>query len=162
MITPTAKLIIGLYQFNHNIIHQQLNGITHAESLLQPPFRGNCINWVMGHIVCIRDECLEQLGLPGMFSESERKKYGYGSEPITDAFQAIDLDSMIKKVDESLATIVNKLESLSQADLDRETRTWRGPLPLSETVSFMLWHESYHTGQLELLRQLTGKNDHVI
>jgi len=162
MITPTAKLIIELYHYNHNIIHQQLNGITHAESLLQPPFRGNCINWVIGHIVCIRDECLAQLGLPGTFSESESKKYGYGSEPITDASQAIDLITMVKKLDESLATIVSKLESLSQADLDREARTWRGPLPLSEAVSFMLWHESYHSGQLELLRQLTGKNDHVI
>jgi hypothetical protein len=162
MIAPAAKLIIELYQFNHNIIHLHLKDITHPESLIQPPFRGNCINWVIGHIIGIRDECLKLLGLPGMFTESESKKYGYGSEPITDAAQAIDLDAMLKKLDESLAIIVNKLESLSQADLDREARIWRGPLPLSEAVSFMLWHESYHTGQLELLRQLTGKNDHVI
>ncbi len=162
MIPPAAKSLIELYQFNHNIIHQQLKDITHAESLLQPPFRGNCMNWVIGHILCIRDECLELLGLPGVMSDAESKKYGYGSEPITDATRASDLDSMLKRLDESLAIIVTKLESRTQDDLDREARIWRGPLPLSEAISFMLWHEAYHSGQLELLRQLAGKNDHVI
>lgn len=162
MIPPVAHSLIELYQFNHNIIQEQLKDITHAESLLQLPFRGNCMNWVIGHILCIRDECLELLGLPGLLTEAESKKYGYGSEPITDAARASDLDSMLTQLDESLSIIVSKLESLTQADLDREARIWRGPLPLSDAISFMLWHESYHSGQLELLRQLAGKNDHVI
>lgn len=162
MIPQAAKSLIDLYQFNHDIIHQQLKDITHSESLLQPTFRGNCLNWVIGHILNVREECLELLGLPGVMTENEKKNYEYGSEPITDAARASDLDSMLKRLDQSLAVILRKLESLSQADLDREARIWRGPLPLSEALSFLRWHETYHTGQLELLRQLAGKNDHVI
>lgn len=34
-------------------------------------------------------------------------------------------------------------------------------LMLGAALPFFLWHESYHTGQLELLRQLAGMNDKV-
>jgi uncharacterized damage-inducible protein DinB len=162
MTPPAAKILIDLLQFNHEIIHQQLKDITHAESLLQPPFRGNCMNWVIGHILDVRQGWLNLLGLPGILTEDEQKRYGYGSEPITTAAQAIHLDSLVKKLDESLATLVNKLENLTQADLDREVEIWRGKLPLAQALSFAQWHEAYHTGQLELLRQLAGKNDHVV
>jgi|GEM_PF-5021639 len=29
-------------------------------------------------------------------------------------------------------------------------------------LSFLSWHETYHTGQTEYLRQLAGKDDQVI
>jgi uncharacterized damage-inducible protein DinB len=162
MIPQDAKSLIELVQFNHDLIHQQLSGVTHAESLLQPPFRGNCMNWVTGHILDVRNEFLVMLGLPGVMTEDEKKRYGYGSDPITEAAQAVDLGSLIERLDQSLAAIVSKLGSMSQADLDREASIWRGPMPLIQALGFLHWHESYHTGQLELLRQLAGKNDHVI
>ena len=162
MTPPAAKILIDLMQFNHEVIHLQLKDITHAESLIQPLFRGNCMNWVIGHILDVRQGWLDLLGLPGILSAGEQKKYGYGSEPITTADQACQLDSLVSRLDESLATLVGKLESLTQADLDREVEIWRGKLPLAQALSFFQWHEAYHTGQLELLRQLAGKNDHVI
>jgi uncharacterized damage-inducible protein DinB len=162
MTPPAAKTLIDLLQFNHEIIHLQLKDITHAESLLQPPFRGNCMNWVIGHILDVRQGWLTLLGLPGILTEDEQKVYGYGSEPITTVAQASHLDSLVKRLDESLVTLVDKLENITQADLDHEVEIWRGPLPLAQALSFMQWHEAYHTGQLELLRQLAGKNDHVI
>ena len=33
---------------------------------------------------------------------------------------------------------------------------------LRKRLAFMAWHDSYHTGQTEYLRQLTGVNDKVI
>jgi hypothetical protein len=162
MIPPAAKTLIDLFQFDHEVIQMQLKDITNAESLLQPPFRGNCMNWVVGHILGVCEDCLALLGLPGILTEEEKKVYGYGSEPIIDATRASDLNSLVKRLDESLTTLVNTLGSLSQAELDHQVEIWRGPLPLAEAISFMQWHEAYHTGQLELLRQLAGKNDHVI
>jgi uncharacterized damage-inducible protein DinB len=162
MTPPAAKTLIDLLQFNQEIIHLQLKDITHAESLLQPPFRGNCMNWVIGHILDVRQGWLNLLGLPGILTEDDQKTYGYGSEAITTAAQASHLDSLVKRLDESLAKLVSKLENITQADLDREVEIWRGPLPLAQALSFFQWHEAYHTGQLELLRQLAGKNDHVI
>ena len=34
--------------------------------------------------------------------------------------------------------------------------------PLQERLMFNAWHESYHTGQAEYLRQLAGTDDKVI
>jgi len=162
-MTPTAaKILTDLLQLNHGVIHQQLKDITHAESLLQLPFQGNCMNWVVAHILTARQDWLEMLDLPGILTEAEQKAYGYGSEPVTCAEQAIDLDTLVKRLDESLVTIVSKLENITQAELDREVEIWRGKLPLAQALSFFQWHETYHTGQLEQLRQLAGKNDHVV
>ena len=33
---------------------------------------------------------------------------------------------------------------------------------LADWVAFLHWHETYHVGQLELLRQLAGTNDKII
>ncbi len=161
-MNATTQTFINVYQQNHNVIHLQLKDVTHAESLLQPPYRGNCLNWVIGHILGIRDECLELLGRPGLLSAAEAKMYGYGSEPVTDSAHAIDLDSLVERLDQSLGILVDELGCLSDEELQREARIWRGRVPLSEAIAFMQWHEAYHTGQLEQLRQLTGKNDHVI
>ncbi len=32
----------------------------------------------------------------------------------------------------------------------------------AEMLHFLCWHETYHIGQTELLRQVIGKNDKVI
>jgi uncharacterized damage-inducible protein DinB len=36
------------------------------------------------------------------------------------------------------------------------------PWTTAEFLHFLLWHETYHAGQTELLRQLSGTNDKVI
>lgn len=161
-MNPHSEIFIDLYRNNHDIIHKQLKDVTQAESLIQPPYRGNCLNWVLGHILVIRDECLELLGQPGLTSEDEKKRFGYGSEPVTDGCDAAELDSLLERLDQSLGMIIDELNCLSSHEMEREARIWRGPVPLREAIAFMQWHESYHTGQLEQLRQLTGKNDHVI
>jgi hypothetical protein len=162
MTTSPAVILTELFKTNHNILHMQLKDISQAESLLQPPFRGNCLNWDIGHILGIYGEALEQMGLPGTLSAAEGKVYGYGSEPLCDAARANDLQDMVKRLDEALERITSQLGSLSPAELEREVTIWRGPMPLIEALSIIQWHSSYHTGQLELLRQLAGKNDKVI
>lgn len=162
MKTSTSHILIELFNFNNEIIHTQVKGLTQTESLLQPPFQGNCLNWVIGHIVGVRSQCLKQMELPGVQSDAENKIYGYGSDPLTDPAKACDLQAMLQKIDESLQTIVDKLGSLSETDMEREVKIWRGNVALSEALAFMQWHESYHSGQLELLRQLAGKNDKTI
>ena len=29
-----------------------VKGLSHNETIVQPPFNANCLNWVLGHIVC--------------------------------------------------------------------------------------------------------------
>ena len=162
MSTPSAKILIELLKNNHSIMHQQVKDVTQVESMVQPPFRGNCLNWDIGHLLDVYGEMLEEMGLPGTMSEAEKKTYGYGSEPLCDAAKAGDLNAMLARLDKALPVIVEKLDSLSAEELERKVKIWRGEVSLIEALFFMQWHASFHTGQLELLRQLSGKNDKVI
>jgi hypothetical protein len=163
-MTPTtsAAVLTRLLDNNHRILHQQVKDITQEESLLQPPFRGNCLNWVIGHILGIYGEILEVAGKSGTQSPAEVKTYGYGSEALTDCTNANDLQEMLRRLDEGLARINGCLAEMSAAELERQVTIWLGPVSLNEALYIMQWHASYHTGQLELLRQLAGKNDKVI
>ena len=62
-----------------------------------------------------------------------------------------DLDVSQERLDAALA-------GLTTEDLERvvDDRT------LAERLTFDYWHEAYHTGQTELLRQLAGADDKVI
>ena len=50
----TAENLIAMYARNVLFIKQLTEGLTHIDSLAQPPVPGNCMNWVMGHIVAYR------------------------------------------------------------------------------------------------------------
>ena len=67
---------------NVNIVKMQSEGITHAESLMQLPFQGNCLNWVVGHLALSRDDMLEALGEPPMMA-AKGARYDRGSELLT-------------------------------------------------------------------------------
>jgi hypothetical protein len=162
MPTSTTQILTFLFQTNHEIIHMQLKDITQAQSLLQPPFRGNCMNYDIGHILAAYDWCLQEMGLPGTCSEAEAKVYGHGSEPLTDAVNASDLNTMVKRLDESLEKIVSRLGTITEAELERQIKLFDEPWPLIKGLYFMHWHITYHSGQLELLRQLAGKNDKIM
>lgn len=150
------------FEFTHRLIHMQTDGLTHADSLLQLPFRGNCLNWVLGHIVDSRNTVLRLLGAQCIWTADECSVYGYGSDPITGEGKALPLERLLADLDESQNRIAAALESISPEALAAEIEIWKGKTPLAEHLAFLHWHETYHVGQLELLRQLAGKNDAVI
>ena len=54
----------------------------HADSLLQLPFRGNCLNWVLGHLLDNRDDVLKALGAQRIMNDNSAALYRRGSAPI--------------------------------------------------------------------------------
>ena len=48
------EMIHDLYKTNHWVVTNQTDDLTHDDSLLQLPFRGNCLNWILGHILVSR------------------------------------------------------------------------------------------------------------
>ncbi len=159
-MTPTQTTLFNhLLEDNHEMIQTQVKDVTQAESMLQLPFKGNCLNWVVGHILDTYSTCLEWMGQPAIRSEAEARTYGYGSEPCTDPARACDLVDMLKRLDLAAKQIPVTLASLTPIELEREIELWRGNVSLMEALFFMLCHVYYHTGQLEQLRELAGKNE---
>jgi len=77
----TAKDLIGASERNLGIIKAQTEGLSHADSLLQLPFRGNCLNWVLGHIAANRNTMLLFLGEEAIISEAHAKRYDFDVPP---------------------------------------------------------------------------------
>jgi len=54
--------LTNFYARNVEIIKMQTENITQEESLIQLPFRSNCLNWVVGHVLANRCNILDLLG----------------------------------------------------------------------------------------------------
>lgn len=155
-----AQLLIADMTRNYNVLQAQLEGLSHEDSLLQVPFRGNCLNWVIGHIITYRATMLEIVGAEPFDGAEAYERYGHGSEPVTDGSNVIALETMLADLAISQERLATHLPEMTQAELDfqpeGDERTIGGRL------AFLSWHESYHTGQTEYLRQLAGTDDKII
>jgi len=159
----TATDLIGAFERNLDIVKSQTQGLTHADSLLQLPFRGNCMNWVLGHIAATHNTMLQFLGEEAVLSEAHVKRYGYGSEPVCgDGGDILALEQLLTVLEQSQKAITASLHKITAEALTREVQSFLGNTTLGQLVFFLYWHESYHTGQTEALRQLAGKDDKVI
>jgi uncharacterized damage-inducible protein DinB len=146
---------------DHWIINQQAKDLTHEESVLQLPFRGNCFNWILGHIVVYRDKMAAILEIEPALSSAEAEPYGRGSDPIVDADSAIPLERLLAAADQVQQRLLKTLEVVPNSLLETVYDPERGHTVLDRFV-FLVWHETYHVGQLEILRQLAGKDDAII
>jgi uncharacterized damage-inducible protein DinB len=160
MITPVQ--LGEAFARNLWIAQKQAEGLTNEDSLRQPPFRGNCLNWVLGHMLTNRDTILEWLG--EMPAGGERaSRYRRESEPVTGpADDLLPLEELVPLLAASQQKLAAALGRLSEADLEREVVLGGKASPLRNRLFFLYFHDTYHTGQTELLRQLAGVNDKVI
>ncbi len=163
-MTEPAPLI-EILERNYRILLRQCDGLTHADSLLQPPFRGNCLNWVLGHLTQSRERLLKLFDLPTLWADAEVERYQRDSPPVLHAGpDIIPMERMLHDFEAAHQGLHARLEVVTSAELDQPGKEIikGGEMTIGEWVAFLLWHETYHIGQLEYLRQLAGKNDKVI
>ena len=158
---PTAQKLIQSFQTTTWLINRQADGLSHEQMLLQLPFRGNCFNWVLGHIVTNRDKVLGLLGEEPQFNEDEVARYVRGSDPVVGAETAVDSHLLLEAVQCSQSKIeaaLAKIDPVALAAIYSEEHN----MTVGDRINGLHWHETYHTGQLEILRQLAGTNDRIV
>ena len=156
----TSYLVGGLDRTAF-VVNAQLDGLSHEDCLLQLPFRGNCANWVLGHIISSRSSMIKQITGETYWDDETDALYKFGSEPITDGENALHLDPLLEHLKNSAESLKNAIEGATQEQLEAIWNEERQSTVL-DFLLFMTWHEGYHAGQFEYLRQLAGKNDKVI
>jgi uncharacterized damage-inducible protein DinB len=153
MITADA-LIRGLNR-NAEYIHTHLEGITHAEALRQPPARGNCLLWIMGHIVCYRNYMLNILGQPKVITDEVAHRFARGSAPVLGEEAGLPrLEALLPAYDQSQTRVAEALRALTPEQAVEVVTESDFTQPRAELVMLYMRHESYHAGQLELLREI--------
>jgi hypothetical protein len=132
-------------------------GLSHEDSVVQPPFKANTFNWVMGHILVSRQRVLALLGQPTVMGVKESVRYESGAEPVT-LETAVSLARLLNALKESQEAIITGLENatddLMEAIADKERQQTVG-----DRIAGLHWHETYHVGQLEILRQVSGERE---
>lgn len=154
----TQAETLGFY-YNQTwwVIERMTAGLTHADSLLQPN-GGNCLNWVLGHLITERDTILGYLGQPALLTEAESEIYRRESAQLQDETLALPLELLLRDLASSQASITSALATITPEALEAPV----GKSTVGERIAFKLWHETYHVGQLELLRHLAGMHDSII
>ena len=146
----------------HRVVKLNVDGLTQEESLIQPQPAGNCLNWVVGHLLCVYDLVLPMVGQAQapVLGVDTLKRYGRGTPHIQNPAEALDLARLMTAWDEATQRMEAGLESLTPEVLDQ-------PAPFSPTnnpketvfslLSGVFFHQAYHGGQTGLLRRMAGK-----
>ncbi|MGH9969450.1 MAG: DinB family protein [Pyrinomonadaceae bacterium] len=147
--TDALRMLFGL---NYDVLKGNLEAISHEESLIQPPGGGNCLNWVLGHIVATRDMALELLKQQPVWRKEEADTYRRGSAPIQDGSRAKNLDQIIADLHRSQDRLLAGLTEVLQPQLNAPA----GDQSVGEMLFTLQMHEAYHAGQTGLLRRMAG------
>ena len=151
---PTPDQYIKRIEAVNRGIKMKIEGLTHADSMKQMPFPANCMNWNIGHIMVYRDEYLGSLDGISAADPIEFATYGGGSEPLTDSARAMQLDTLIERLDASFERLKLAFQSLTPEKLNEPHKSHAGSSFDDYLHFYVVVHEAYHLGQLEILREL--------
>ncbi len=143
------------------VVRSNLDGVTQEETLIQPQPGGNCLNWVVGHLLAVYHHVLPLLHQAPVMPEDVLKRYDRGSQPIRNAAESVDISELMVAWDECSRRVDAGLAGLAPEMLD-------APAPMSpnndpnETIGSVLsaisLHQAYHAGQTGILRRIAGKD----
>jgi uncharacterized damage-inducible protein DinB len=116
----------------------------------------NSIGWITGHMILYRGKIVERLKKISVIEETERK-FERGAEKKNK--DEIDFEKALKEFScrgEEIASAIDRLtdEQLNTI-LDIEIP---GEIPdLANYLSRLAWHETFHLGQIDLIKAASGK-----
>ncbi len=151
----SADFVINAYARNLHFIKTYTEGFSQADSLIQPPAKANCANWIVGHIACYRNRLLDILGQPLVIDPQLATRYGNGSSPVVGEEAGIgQIDELKQAIETSQATIAASLHALTPEQISEVKTYGTFSLSIGEWAVFLLRHEAMHQGQLELLQEV--------
>ncbi len=152
-----GKRLTESFQTTYWLIGRFAEGLTFEDSIAQPPFKANTFNWVLGHILVSRDGALSLLDQAPLLNPAEISLYETGSIPVN-VETAVSLKRLLQILDASQTALVGALEVVSSEAL-AEIFDDQKKQSVGDMLSGLHWHETYHVGQLEILRQVSGERE---
>ena len=160
----STQNLTDFYARNVEVIKMQTGDITHEESLIQLPFRSNCLNWVVGHVLANRCNILDLLGAKDLRPGVNLDHYERESDPILGGGEGVLLlEDLVLNLEESQLKLAAALKKETEESLQRMVPYRERPeKEIAFWLFFLYFHDSYHVGQTEILRQAAGKDDKII
>jgi len=149
----TNSIFSKQLQFLKYVVNLNLGEVSHEESLTTAPNGGNSVNWLLGHMIEVRDGMRKALGLEPIADEAMINLYKRGTENIT-ADKAFKLEDLIEKYNRGSDEMIKRLEANGP---DNEVKDAES----IDTMTVLLFHEAYHAGQIGLFRRIMGKDSKI-
>lgn len=147
-------------EITHKVIRKNTEGVSHAESLIQPQPEANCMNWVVGHLLCVYNNVLPAVGQAPVMLNEKLKRYDRGSAPVKREDDALEFGTLLTALDEAATRFDAGLAGLTSEALDQKAPFSPSNNPKETVRSVMgvlMFHQAYHAGQTGILRRIAGK-----
>jgi len=108
--------------------------------------------WVLGHLVHTRRRILKLLGAP-LPEDPAFEAFGRHSEGAPGSLPYSALVEAFKATDAPFKAALQAVADWDRPTMNPATKTEQ---PLEQVMAFLFSHESYHLGQLGLIRKLLG------
>jgi uncharacterized damage-inducible protein DinB len=146
-------------QMTRDVVGANVAGLTHEDSLVQPRPGGNCLNWVLGHLLSVYDGILPLMRQEPVMGEGALQRYVRGAPPIQDRAEALSFEQMLSAWNQAVERVDAGLATLSPDALDRpvESPTGNPNETVRSLLTTVMFHQAYHAGQTALLRRIAGK-----
>ena len=151
------KTLAQQFAFNAGMLQMLSKDMQPDDWAFRPEGGGNCALWILGHVCSARRMLVRKLGgdTPEVATDA---LFGMGEEP-RDASELPDAATLLAEVQAPSKELVRVLEALTP---EKAAEPWGHAFPdgsdtIAGGIRFLFFHESYHLGQLGLLRRMRGK-----
>ena len=153
------ETIISQLKFSQWAAAKNLDGISHDDSVIRPAGGANDGNWILGHMIAVRNKLLPVVGGQAIWDDARIGSYVMPSTDDTSG--RLPFDELRSAFNTTHERLVAGIARLDDATLTQKAPFSPGGDP-NETVQSLLAkvvvHESYHTGQLGIVRHAMGKS----
>lgn len=145
------------FRRNTRYLLGQLDGIDQTQSLTQPDFGANCLNWTLGHIVGYRRNVGRLLGVD--ITETEGlDRYRQESDPIIgEGPGVVEFSELMTRLEATEAPISNALVAASDARLEEEIESGEHITSRLARLLFLYFHDTLHAGQADVLAEFSRR-----
>jgi uncharacterized damage-inducible protein DinB len=159
----TIQDFLRMLTIEQSLVQTQTQGLTQADTLIQPQPSGNCMNWVLGHTLENQVILLKLLGGETPIPETDLANYQRESASIrADGPGVLPIERLLEYHQQVQEALAARLTGMQDSDFAQEVPFRERSTTLGWRVFFLYFHYTYHIGQLELLRQLAGKTEKLI
>ena len=146
-------------QFTRNtrFLTGQVEGISHDQSLVQPDFGANCLNWTVGHILQYRANVAALAGID-LPETGGLERYVRESDPVTeDGPGVVSFAALMERLSATEEPIAEALSAMSDEQMAETIETGDRVLTRRSRILFFYFHDTLHVGQADVLAELSKR-----
>lgn len=147
-VNAKAELFSSMLQFQAGIFQNALKDLTEELALVRPSGRSNHINWLLGHILHCR------YMLANMLEADAENPFGNTYWTAIEDKEYPSVEAVVSQLPIVSEKLLEKLSEMEESALVRVISPGRPAL--ADIVSFFIYHEAYHLGQIGYARKLVG------